>query len=180
MQCRELHRESNYDEIFQLFFESFSASENDEEACVVRDLVHRYLSNYPREDLRGFVAIEGDTTIGCVFFSRLDYPLSDKNVFILSPMAVKTIHQGKGVGRTLIEFAHHELRKAGVHVTATYGDVRFYSKAGYEWVSEASMAAPFELAYPEGWLACAIDGITRLAIEGPVQCIPELNDSALW
>lgn len=180
MQCRELHRESNYDEIFQLFFEAFSASENEEEASVVRDLVHRYLSNYPREDLRGFVAIEGDTTIGCVFFSRLDYSLSDKNVFILSPMAVKTVHQGKGVGRTLIEFAHHELRKSGVHVTATYGDVRFYSKAGYKWVSEASMPAPFKLTYPEGWLACAIDRTTSLTIEGPVKCIPELNDPALW
>jgi hypothetical protein len=59
MQCRELQPNPNHDEICQLFFEAFSASENEEEARVVKDLVHRYMSNYPREYLRGFVAIEG-------------------------------------------------------------------------------------------------------------------------
>ncbi len=167
-------------EVQSLFYNTFNDSEGNEEAKSVSGLVKNYLKNYPREDLKSFVALESDQIVGCVFFSLLHYSESDKKVFILSPMAVKTSFQGKGIGQALIKFAHNKLREEGVNITTTYGDINFYSKIGYELVKEESIAAPLKLTYPEGWLAHSLDGITRLKIEGPSHCIPELNDESLW
>ncbi len=168
------------EEVIALFFNTFKASENEEEALVVSGLVKKYLQNFPREDLKGFVALDEGRIVGCVFFSELNYLKSNKKVFILSPMAVKTEFHGKGIGQALIRHAHEELRKEGVNITMTYGDISFYSKTGYELVSEDSIAAPLKLSYPEGWLAYSLDGITPLKIEGLSNCIPELDDQNLW
>ena len=168
------------EEVIQLFYHTFKASENEDEAVAVSDLVKNYLQNYPRKDLKGFIALKDGQIVGCVFFSQLSYTDSDKKVFILSPMAVKTEFQGKGIGQALIRHAHQELRKEGVNITITYGDISFYSKTGYELVSEDSIAAPLKLSYPEGWLANSMDESTELKIEGPSSCIPELNDQNLW
>lgn len=107
----------NADEVIQLFYSTFRASENEEEAIAVSGLVTNYLQNYPRKDLKGFVALNGGQIVGCVFFSQLNFNKSDKNLIILSPMAVKTDFQGKGIGQELIRHAHQELRKVGVNIT---------------------------------------------------------------
>lgn len=168
------------DEVIRLFYDTFKSSENEVEARAVSALVGRYLENYPREDLLGYVALEDAAIVGCVFFSELDFPESDKKVFILSPMAVKTEVQGRGIGQRLISYAHNELRKRGVNLTATYGDIRFYSKSGYALVSTGDIAAPLKLTYPEGWLALSLDGETALKVEGPSICIPEMHAEELW
>lgn len=167
-------------EVVQLFYHTFKASENEDEALAVSGLVKNYLQNYPRKDLKGFIALKDGQIVGCVFFSQLIFSQSNKKVFILSPMAVKTELHGKGVGQALIHYAHEELKKEGVNITTTYGDIKFYSKTGYELVSEDSIAAPLKLSYPHGWLAYSLDGNTPLKIEGPSSCIPELNDQSLW
>jgi predicted N-acetyltransferase YhbS len=95
-------------------------------------------------------------------------------------MAVKTEFHGKGIGQALINFAHEKLRKEGVNLTVTYGDINFYSKTGYELVSEDSIAAPLKLSYPDGWLAHSLDGSSDLKIKGSSSCIPELNNQSLW
>ncbi len=168
------------EEVIALFYNTFKASENEEEAIAISALVKKYLQNYPRADLKGFVALESGQIVGCVFFSQLKYIQSDKKVFILSPMAVKTQLQGKGIGQELINYAHEALRKEGVNLTTTYGDINFYAKTGYELVSDDLIAAPLKLSYPEGWLAYSLDGNTPLKIEGPSNCIPELDDQNLW
>ena len=168
------------DEVIQLFYRTFKDAENEDEAIAVSGLVKKYLKNYPRKDLKGFIALKDGQIVGCVFFSQLNFNKSDKKVFILSPMAVKTEFHGKGIGQELIRHAHLELRKEGVNITITYGDISFYSKTGYELVSTDSIAAPLKLSYPEGWLANSLDESTELKIEGPSSCIPELNDQNLW
>lgn len=168
------------DEVVQLFYNTYKTSENEEEALAVSGLVKKYLQNYPRQDLKGYIALDGGQIVGCVFFSQLNYTESDKKVFILSPMAVKTEFHGKGIGQALINYSHEELKKEGVNLTMTYGDINFYSKTGYEWVSEDSIAAPLKLSYPEGWLANSLDESTELKLAGPSNCIPELNDQNLW
>lgn len=170
----------NADEVIQLFYGTFRTSDNEEEAIAVSGLVTNYLKNYPRKDLKGFVALDGIQIVGCVFFSQLNYIESELSVFILSPMAVKTDFHGKGIGQALINYAHQELRREGVNITMTYGDINFYSKTGYCLVSEDAIAAPIKLSYPDGWLAHSLDGTSDLKIEGPSSCITELNDQSLW
>ena len=168
------------EEVIELFYETFKISENVDEAQIVSGLVKNYLKNYPREDLKGYVAVETEQIVGCVFFSQLNYPKGDKKVFILSPMAVKNEFHGKGIGQALINFAHDKLKEEGVNITTTYGDINFYSKSGYELITEEVMSAPLKLTYPEGWLAKCLDGKTTLEIKGSSSCIPELNNQSLW
>lgn len=167
-------------EVVQLFYDTFKESENESEAEMVSGLVKNYLQDFPREDLKGYVAIEAGKVIGSVFFSQLQYTESNVKVFILSPMVVKTKFHGKGIGQSLINYAHSELIKDNVNLTMTYGDINFYSKVGYQHLSESKIAAPKQLTYPEGWLANCLDGKTQLEIAGTPYCIPELNDQRLW
>ena len=167
-------------EVVQLFYDAFKESENESEAEIVSGLVKNYLQDFPRDDLKGYAAIEEGKVIGCVFFSQLKFAESSIKVFILSPMAVKTEFHGKGIGQALINYAHTELIKDNVNLTMTYGDINFYSKVGYQQISESKIAAPIQLTYPEGWLANCLDRKTQLEIAGTPYCIPELNDEKLW
>ena len=45
-------------EVVQLFYDTFKESENESEAEIVSGLVKNYLQDFPREDLKGYVAIE--------------------------------------------------------------------------------------------------------------------------
>lgn len=163
-----------------LFYHAFKAAEGEAEAKSVSGLVSKFFGNYPRQGLIGFAACSEDELAGTVFFSELSYPEDHHSVYLLSPMAVKTSYQGKGIGRRLIHFAHEHLKKRNVNLTLTYGDIRFYSKAGYQPVSETDIAAPFKLTYPEGWLVCRLDGRSPAIIKGPSQCIAELADQSYW
>ena len=167
-------------EVVQLFYNTFKESENESEAEIVSGLVRKYLQDFPREDLKGYVAMEDGEILGCVFFSQLYFPNSKSKVFILSPMAVKTECHGKGIGKALISYAHSALIKADVNLTMTYGDINFYSKAGYQQISESQISAPMPLTYPEGWLANCLNGKSPLAIPGIPYCIPELQDENVW
>ncbi len=167
-------------EVVHLFYNTFKASENEQEAIIVSGLVKKYLQNFPRKDLKGYIAIDKGKIVGCVFFSQLFFLRSYKTVFILSPMAVKTEYHGRGIGQALINYAHKQLIKENVNLTITYGDINFYSKVGYEQITESKIAAPMPLTYPEGWLGCSLDAKTVLELEGSSSCIPELNDKNLW
>lgn len=55
----------------------------------------------------GFVAVEGDRLLGCVFVNeRLDD-------FYLGKLAVEPEAQGSGIGRKLLEIAEFQARKSG-------------------------------------------------------------------
>lgn len=167
-------------DIINLFYQTFYQSDGKTEADSVSSLVQRYLKNYPREDLKGFVASDNGEVLGCVFFSRLRFNDSSKQVYLLSPMAVSPDFQKRGIGQKLIKFAHGELLKLDVNVTVTYGDINFYSKSGYVLSSTADIAPPYTLSYPEGWLAYQLDGRSSLVLAGESNCIPELDAEGLW
>ena len=171
-----LHNEA----VIRLVYDTFHASEGEQEAATVSGLVAKYLANLPRTDLKGFTAVDGDAIVGVVFFSEFRYPNSTKTVYILSPMAVKTSAHGRGIGKALIRYAHDVLRDEGVNIVTTYGDVNFYGKSGYRTVSTDAIPAPFPLTFPEGWLAHSLDGVSELKLAGPARCIPELSDPVLW
>lgn len=70
---------------------------------------------------------------------------------MLAPVAVNTKHQGKGVGKALIKYGLNELKNRSVTVVLTYGDPSFYSKTGFQTLSENVIKAPLKLSKPEGW-----------------------------
>ena len=93
------------------------------------------------KDLFGFVATSQRKIIGCIFFSRLTFD-NNTNAFILSPVAVHTEHQKKGVGQRLITFGIDFLKEADVDLVFTYGDPNYYSKVGFTQIKETLVEAP--------------------------------------
>ncbi|MCC1482586.1 GNAT family N-acetyltransferase [Roseibaca sp. Y0-43] len=166
--------------IIDLFRATFTASEGAEEGAVIGDFVTALLSTTPAEDIFVFSALEEGTVHACAIFTRLRFAEDARRAFILSPMAVATAQQGRGLGQKLLRHAFEQLRGAGVDVALTYGDINFYGRVGYQQIDEAMAQAPLPLSYPEGWLAQSLTDAELTPLQGAATCVPALNDPALW
>lgn len=177
IQSRAAHRA---DDISALFTEVFSASEGPEEGRLVGTLAASLIADTPADDLAVFAAVEGDTILGAVLFSRLRFADDPRKVLLLSPMAVATDRQGSGIGQTLIRHALADLAVKGVDAVVTYGDPAFYGRVGFRPVTADEVPPPLPLSRPEGWIAQALDGGRLAPFKGPSACVAALHDPALW
>jgi putative acetyltransferase len=167
------------DEIERLFIKTFSDSEGQTEGEMIGRLARDFMSGTPDSDLYCFVARENEQIVGSIFFSRITFECEIK-AFILAPVAVQTDQQGKGIGQGLIQFGLDALSKDGVDLAITYGDPNFYSKVGFQSVTEAVVPAPIPLQHPEGWLAQSLKGDEIGPIKGKSSCAEALNKPDYW
>lgn len=167
-------------DITDLVTSTFTASEGAVEGELVGGLARNLLDTTPAQDLFVFSASQGATLIGCIFFSRMSFDQDSRTVFILSPVAVKPDMQGKGVGQSLLTYGLAQLRAKGIHVAVTYGDPKFYSKVGFQQMTEDFAHPPFKLTYPNGWLGVSLTDQSLEALVGPSHCVAALNAPALW
>ena len=123
------------EEINHLFIKTFSDSEDKSEGLVIGELTNNFMTNTDASDFYCFVATDSNEIIGSVFFSKFIFE-NDTKAYILSPMAVLTEYQGKGIGQKLINFALNILKENGVEIVVTYGDPNYYSKVGFKVISE--------------------------------------------
>ncbi len=170
---------SNIEEIKQLFTKVFSDSEGQSEGLVIGSLVYDLMTSTDAQDLYGFVAIENEEIIGSIFFTRLTFE-SEVNAFLLSPVAIHTNYQGKGIGQKLINFGINHLKENGVGLVFTYGDPKFYSKVGFSLITEKLAKAPLKLTYPEGWLGQSLVSDEIEPITGSSYCVEALNKPGYW
>lgn len=173
------YKPNRADEIEQLFIRTFSDSEGSAEGELIGHLVKDMMASTDANDLYGFVAKQNEKIIGGVFFTKMIFE-SGINAYILSPMAILTDHQGKGVGQKLINFGLNTLKKDGVKLAITYGDPNFYSKVGFGVITEEVVPSPLKLSYPEGWLAQSLAGAEIEPITGKSHCVAALNKPGLW
>lgn len=166
-------------EIRQLFTLTFSDSEGQSEGFLIGNLVHDLITNTDDHDLYGFVATENEQIIGCIFFSRLTFENST-TAFLLSPVAILTSYQGKGVGQKLINFGLSTLKGNGVELALTYGDPNFYSKVGFSLITEKIVKAPFNLTFPDGWLGQSLVRDKIKPIDGNSLCVDAFNKPEIW
>ena len=167
------------EEIKSLFTMVFSDSEGQSEGVLIGNLAYELMTETDTKDLYGFVAIEHEIIIACIFFSRLTFE-SGIRAFILSPVAVNTDHQGKGIGQQLINYGIKRLKEEGVELVMTYGDPNFYSKVGFKPVKEETIQAPIQLTHPEGWLGQSLMSNSIDPIAGQPSCVKALNKPAYW
>lgn len=173
------YNQAHRKEIKHLFTEVFSDSEGESEGMLIGNLAYELMTKTDAKDLYGFVAIEQGKIIACIFFSRLTF-MDGFSAFILSPVAVHTEYQGKGIGQQLIKYGINRLRDDGVALIMTYGDPNFYSKVGFTPVQEAVIKAPVELTYPEGWLGQSLISHTIEPTADQPACVAALNKPAYW
>ncbi len=166
-------------DIARLFQDVFSASEGVDEGALIGDL-SRAMMMTPQDDLYVFSARKGGLLLGCIFLSRMVFAQDDRQVFILSPVAVRTDWQKTGVGQRLIRSGLQRLRDDGVDYVLTYGDPNYYGKTGFQPIPEIFARAPFDLSQPHGWLGRALSDRGTAPLRGASRCVEALNRAELW
>lgn len=165
--------------IIELFSKTFSDSEGPTEGQMIGQLVNNLISQTPEQDISVAVARDGSDVVGCILFTRLAFE-NERECFLMAPVAVRTDYQGKGVGQALIEFGLTSMRDQGVKLAFTYGDPKFYSKTGFEQVTEQAFEAPLPLSFPHGWMAQSLSEEKIEALSGRSVCVPAFNQPELW
>lgn len=169
------------EEIAGHFAATFTASEGAGEGALIGALVRSLLSTTEPGALRVFTARDEDGTLaGCILFTRMDYAGEARRVFLMAPVAVAPGRQGEGIGQALIRHGLDRLRTEGIDVALTYGDPAYYGRTGFRPVTQADVAAPFPLQFPEGWLGQALDDGPLAPLAGPVRCAPAFDDPKYW
>ena len=162
-----------------LFTSVFSSSEGDKEGRLIGNLALELSSAIDNQDIVSFGAYEKNYIIGSIFFTHLILR-TDIQVYMLAPVAVSTKHQRRGVGMALINYGLNELKNRFVDVVVTYGDPSYYSKTGFQQLSESVIQAPLKLSMPEGWLGQSLSQESIPAIHERPRCVKEFNDPAYW
>lgn len=177
-----IHRildKSKQKELEALFTSVFTSSEGEKEGILIGKLSSRLASNIDNNEIICFGVYENETLIGSIFFTRLIFS-TPIQVYMLAPVAVSAEHQGKGIGQALINYGLNELKKRSVNVAVTYGDPSFYSKIGFQALSENLIQAPLKLSMPFGWLGQSLTGEPIPTINEHPVCVKEFNDPVYW
>lgn len=166
-------------EIATLFRHVFTASEGEKEGERIGHLAAELAAGIDDEDILGYGSYVDGCLVGSLFFTRLrvEDPI---RIYMLAPMAVETRHQGKGIGKALINFALNDLRRRSVCVAVTYGDPSFYSKTGFSSLSEDVIQAPCKLSLPEGWLGQSLTDGEIPTIRQQPACVKPFDNPAYW
>ena len=173
------YKKSDKAEIHDLFVRAFTNSEGKTEGTRVGDLVLALMGESESPDVTGFVARDDGRIVGCIFFTSL-YFEAPLQACLLSPVAVHADYQGKGIGQKLIGYGIGKLMNTGVEAIFTYGDPDFYTRVGFEPVSEYTVAAPYKLSRPEGWLCRSLDGAEIGPVPGIPRCVDAFKNPDLW
>ena len=172
--------ENTADALIALFTESFTESEGADEGAVINKMVTEMLATVPARDMFVFSAWEGETLLGAIIFSRMQFGEDDRTIFILSPVAVAPAHQRKGVGQYMLRHGLDVLRDAGVDIALTYGNPNYYDKVGFAQITPEQAAPPQVLKYPFGWLGQPLTSAEFAPLKGPSSCVDALNKPEYW
>ena len=173
------YKSSDIKEIKQLFTKVFSDAEGQSEGVLIGNLSDDIMTGTDSQDLYGFIATENERIIGSIFFTRLTFQ-NEVSAFLLSPVAIQTNNQGKGIGQKLINFGIYHLKENGVKIIFTYGDPNFYSKVGFNQITERIAKAPLKLSQPEGWLGQSLVSGKIEPIVGNSNCVEAFNKPEIW
>lgn len=174
------HNSRDTDEIKSLFARTFTQSANEAEGQMVANLAEAVMVTTDPQDFFVFVVRDDAGLLaGCIIFSRLVFA-DGISAFLLSPVAIDTPFQGRGIGQALINFGLEALKREGVELVFTYGDPAFYSRVGFSTVSEAVAQAPQPLSQPEGWLGQSLLNQAMPTACGRCQCVAAMNKPEIW
>ncbi|WP_132941916.1 GNAT family N-acetyltransferase [Vibrio crassostreae] len=178
------HDSSEIETITQLFTQTFTDSEGENEGKTVGKLANDLLMTTAPTELFCFVAeddsSESDSKIvGAIIFTPLSFD-DETKAYLLSPVAVSTQVQKRGIGQKLINSGLQTLKEQGVELAVTYGDPSYYSRVGFEPITVEQIPAPFELSYPHGWIAQSLTGSEIKVTSEQSSCVEALAHAEYW
>ena len=170
---------SSKNAVASLFTSVFSSSEGEQEGKLIGGLASALAARTDNQEIVCIGAYEDGSMIGAIFFTRLRFDEPIK-AYMLAPVAVSTAHQGRGTGQAMVRFGLHELKNRSATLVVTYGDPAFYSKAGFQALSEDVIQAPLPLSMPEGWLGQPLSGEAIPILKSRPACTQEFDNPAYW
>jgi putative acetyltransferase len=147
----------------------------------VSTLAANLLSEETNPETISLVAEADGAVVGHIAFSPVTITNNKSWMgYILAPLGVKPEYKKRQIGSKLIENGMERLSKMGVNVVFVYGDPKYYGKFGFNPDVASRYSPPYELQYPFGWQAIALneDVITDPAVK--ISCVAPLNDPELW
>ena len=172
-------KKSKQKEVAELFTSVFTSSEGGKEGELIGNLSSALASSIDNKETICFGVYENEALMGSIFFTQLKFN-NPIQVYMLAPVAVRTENQGKGIGQALINYGLNELNKRSVSVAVTYGDPSYYSKVGFQALSESVIQAPLKLSMPFGWLGQSLTGEPIPTINERPVCVKKFNDPVYW
>ena len=176
---QKLLDKNSHQEITDLFSSVFTSSEGEKEGRLIGNLASELSLRIDNQDIICFGTYEEESIIGAIFFTPLLFNEANQ-VYMLAPVAVNTKHQGKGIGQALINYGLKDMKNRSVAVVITYGDPSFYSKVGFQTLSENVIQAPLKLSMPIGWLGQSLSEEPIPTIIERPRCVNEFNDPVYW
>lgn len=151
----------------------------DDEGASVAALAVSLMDDDTARPRLALVAAADGEVIGNVIFSAVHIEGAGEGAAcILAPLAVVRRCQRRGIGRALVERGLETLRTRGIRFAFVLGDPRYYGRFGFS--ARHRVHAPYALAYPEAWMALALQGDALASLDGTLRCARSLDHPALW
>jgi len=166
-------------QVVELFKQVFTDAHGADAGLALKQLVRQLVDASMTADVMGYGALDDEKLSGAIFFSRLKFD-DPHQVYMLSPVAVSTARQKRGLGQRVIRHGLEQLRSHGADLVVTYGDPAYYGRFGFEPLSQVQIRAPHPLTMPDGWLGLALNDQPVPSIAGTPSCVAAFNDQSLW
>jgi len=177
MTCIRLATSLDREDVRKVHLRAFS----DGEKQIVSTLAVNLLSEETNPETISFVAEIDGALVGHIAVSPVIID-NGKNWqgYILAPLGVVPEYQRRGIGSNLVENGMERLSKMGVNVLFVYGDPKYYCRFGFTADLASKYLPPYELQYPFGWQAIALNEGNLEKTIVSISCVASLRDPELW
>jgi putative acetyltransferase len=146
------------------------------------DLVGDLLEDSTAKPLLSLLALDVESPVGHILFTRVVVEGQDLAAAILAPMAVLPQAQGKGVGGALVRAGLSQLESDGVALVFVLGHPGFYPRYGFRPAGALGFEAPYPIPaeHAGAWMVRELEPGAIANSAGKVRCADALNHPELW
>lgn len=146
------------------------------------ELVTALLRDPTAAPVVSIVAVVDNRIVGHALFTALSLDGSRRpaECSILAPLAVVPVHQGKGIGRALIDRGCSALAARGVQLVFVLGDPRYYTRCGFQPAVPHALLAPYPIEPETAWMVRALEENLLGTVAGTVRCAQSLAAEHYW
>jgi putative acetyltransferase len=131
------------------------------------------------DELLSLVALLGGEVVGHILFSPaiIESERSIVRGFGLAPMAVRPVHQRRGIGSALVQEGLDRMKRQGCPYVIVLGHPGYYPRFGFQVASSLGIRCPWEVP-DEAFMILAINRRVMAGVRGLARYRPEF-DAAL-
>jgi len=168
--------EDDKSSIRKIHLNAFDQSEGESISQLAIDL----LEDKTALPILSLVAEQDSEIIGNIIFSSVNIEgIEEVSAYILAPLAVTRLAQGKGIGTQLINKGLEILKERGAEIVLVYGDPNYYMRTGFK--AGHNLKPPYKLEYPEeAWMAQELVESVLTKTQGTVRCALSLSSPEYW